>query len=207
VQDFKSLLGDSLDTVFDYLIKTDTLTVVILNDDFTIASHNRCFGKLVADDKDLSGLDISFCLLPESCSIFDDLLQQNKSVWLNFKSPSSYPVPLKCRIFKLPNKKFLILGGNLMLTNEHILQEMTVMSNELANMARDLKKKNRELEDAHSKIKVLSGIIPICMHCKKIRDDEGYWEKLENFITKHSEAYFSHGICDECKAKYFPDLI
>ena len=204
MEDVKGLLGDSIDNVFDYLIQTDTLTVVILNDDFTIAMHNQCFGKLVGDGKDLSGLEISSCLLPESYSIFDKPLEQNQSIWLNFKSPSSYPVPLKCRIFKLPNNKYLILGGNLMLTNEQILQEMTIMSNELANMARDLKKKNRELED-HSKIRVLSGIITICMHCKKIRDDAGYWEKLENFITNHSEAYFSHGICDECIKKYYSD--
>lgn len=62
-----------------------------------------------------------------------------------------------------------------------------------------------ELEQAFEKIKVLSGIVPICMHCKQIRDDKGYWNKLEVFIQKHSEAQFSHGICDACLDKYYPE--
>jgi hypothetical protein len=93
-----------------------------------------------------------------------------------------------------------------MLTNEEIIRKMTIMSNEMANMARDLHKKNRELKEVYSKIKVLSGIIPICMHCKEIRDDQGYWNKVEKFITEHSEAQFSHGICKKCRKKYYPEL-
>jgi len=62
-----------------------------------------------------------------------------------------------------------------------------------------------ELEQAMEKIKVLSGIIPICMHCKQIRDDKGYWNKLESFIQTHSSAQFSHGICETCLEKYYPE--
>jgi DNA-binding response OmpR family regulator len=62
-----------------------------------------------------------------------------------------------------------------------------------------------ELKQAIEKIKVLSGIIPICMHCKQIRDDEGYWNQLETFISKHSDALFSHSICDVCLEKYYPE--
>lgn len=62
-----------------------------------------------------------------------------------------------------------------------------------------------ELKQAIEKIKVLSGIVPICMHCKQIRDDQGYWNKLESFISKHSDAQFSHSICDACMEKYYPE--
>jgi DNA-binding response OmpR family regulator len=62
-----------------------------------------------------------------------------------------------------------------------------------------------ELEQAIEKIKVLSGIIPICMHCKQIRDDKGYWNKLEAFISNHSEAVFSHSLCEVCLEKYYPE--
>lgn len=55
-----------------------------------------------------------------------------------------------------------------------------------------------ELKKALEEIKTLKGIIPICMHCKKIRNDEGYWNQLESYISAHSEAYFSHGVCPEC---------
>jgi PAS domain S-box-containing protein len=63
-----------------------------------------------------------------------------------------------------------------------------------------------KLQDALKKIKTLRGIIPICAACKKIRDDKGYWNQLENYIREHSEAVFSHGICPECTARLYPDL-
>jgi CheY-like chemotaxis protein len=56
----------------------------------------------------------------------------------------------------------------------------------------------RDLQDALAKVKVLSGLLPICSQCKKIRDDKGYWNHLEKFIATHSDATFSHGICPEC---------
>ncbi|NVN98491.1 MAG: response regulator [Geobacteraceae bacterium] len=62
-----------------------------------------------------------------------------------------------------------------------------------------------ELEDAMAKIKILSGIIPICSSCKKIRDDAGYWQQVEEYISKYSEAVFSHGICNDCAKKLYPD--
>jgi hypothetical protein len=62
-----------------------------------------------------------------------------------------------------------------------------------------------ELQNALSKVKILSGLIPICAHCKKIRDDHGYWNQLESYIKKHSEADFSHGICPDCIRKLYPD--
>ncbi|MCX8031535.1 MAG: PAS domain S-box protein [Thermodesulfovibrionales bacterium] len=67
--------------------------------------------------------------------------------------------------------------------------------------------KNRKLEEANSKIKTLSGIIPICMHCKQIRDDRGYWNQLEKFITEHSDALFSHSICPNCMEKFYKDYL
>lgn len=68
-----------------------------------------------------------------------------------------------------------------------------------------LEKRNRELEEALAKVKVLSGIIPICSACKKIRDDRGYWNQLESFIREHSDAEFTHGICPSCARQLYPE--
>lgn len=65
---------------------------------------------------------------------------------------------------------------------------------------------NRKLKDSLAEIKKLSGLVPMCAHCKKIRDDKGYWEKVEVYIEEHSEAQFSHGICPECMRKLYPEL-
>jgi len=61
-----------------------------------------------------------------------------------------------------------------------------------------------ELRDVAEKVKVLSGLIPICASCKKIRDNRGYWNQIEVYIRDHSEATFSHGICPECAKTLFP---
>ena len=63
-----------------------------------------------------------------------------------------------------------------------------------------------ELHKALDKVKTLSGFLPICASCKKIRDDKGYWNQIEAYISEHSEAEFSHGICPECSKKLYPDF-
>ena len=63
-----------------------------------------------------------------------------------------------------------------------------------------------ELQDALGKIKTLSGLLPICASCKKIRDDKGYWNQIEAYIGDHSEAEFTHSICPECMKKLYPDF-
>ena len=62
-----------------------------------------------------------------------------------------------------------------------------------------------DLEDALTQVKMLSGLLPICASCKKIRDDKGYWNQIETYIEHHSEAQFSHGICGECAEKLYGD--
>jgi phosphoserine phosphatase RsbU/P len=59
----------------------------------------------------------------------------------------------------------------------------------------------KELEDALSKVKQLQGLLPICSYCKKIRDDQNYWQQVEEYVGRHTEAQFSHGICPECYEK------
>jgi len=63
----------------------------------------------------------------------------------------------------------------------------------------------RELQEALAKVKSLSGLLPICASCKKIRDDVGKWQSLEVYIRNHTEADFSHGICPDCRKKLYPD--
>ena len=63
-----------------------------------------------------------------------------------------------------------------------------------------------ELQEALAEIKTLKGFIPICASCKKIRDDQGYWNQLEAYISKHTDAVLSHGLCPECAEKYEEEL-
>ena len=62
----------------------------------------------------------------------------------------------------------------------------------------------RAIKKFQIRIETLSGIVPICSYCKQIRDDQGYWNQVEAYISKYTDAEFSHGICPECREKYFP---
>lgn len=75
--------------------------------------------------------------------------------------------------------------------------------NQLRKRNKKLEKKTIQLEKALDEIKTLKGIIPICSSCKKIRDDKGYWNILESYIQKYSDASFSHGICPECSDELY----
>ncbi len=69
----------------------------------------------------------------------------------------------------------------------------------------ELKKEHDKLLQALKEIKTLSGLLPICASCKKIRDDKGYWNQIESYISRNSEANFSHGLCPECSDKFYGD--
>ena len=64
----------------------------------------------------------------------------------------------------------------------------------------------KELQEALTEIKALRGILPLCSYCNKVRDDEGYWEQVDVYISKHSHADVSHGICPDCAKRFFPEL-
>jgi PleD family two-component response regulator len=72
-------------------------------------------------------------------------------------------------------------------------------------LEKSLRQKNMELSEALAHVKQLKGLLPICMFCKKIRNDENYWEKVEVYLTEHTGADFSHSICPECLEKHYPD--
>jgi len=67
-----------------------------------------------------------------------------------------------------------------------------------------LSAKIRELQEALGQIKTLRGIVPICMSCKKIRDEKGFWQQVEDYVSAHSAAQFTHGLCSKCLEREFP---
>lgn len=70
-----------------------------------------------------------------------------------------------------------------------------------SKMETDRKASAEQLQEAYSRIKKLQGLIPVCAWCKKVRDDKGYWEKIEEYISQRTDADFTHGICPECIEK------
>ena len=90
--------------------------------------------------------------------------------------------------------------GYMMMNGQRLESDLNASKQELSDTV-------KELQSAMSEIKTLSGLVPICSHCKSIRDDQGYWNQLEAYLIKHSDAKFSHGICPDCARELYPDLV
>jgi hypothetical protein len=117
--------------------------------------------------------------------------------------PGPYRLAFVCSAFIIIGYFFSYLGEEVWYSViNRILSLAVVWLTALLVAQWNLLEENRE--KALNEIKVLRGFLPICASCKKIRDDEGYWHQLEVYVTKHSEAEFSHGICPDCMRKLYP---
>ena len=90
--------------------------------------------------------------------------------------------------------------------NQEELRARIEVGVRILTLQESLAQRVEELEAALDHVRKLQGILPICMHCHKIRNDQESWERIEKYITEHSEAQFSHSICPDCLASHYPDF-
>jgi len=86
------------------------------------------------------------------------------------------------------------------------LKARVAVGRRMVEMKEGLVIKLRELREALDHIRTLQRILPICSFCKKIRDDKGYWNQVESYVSRHSEVQFSHSVCPECMRKHYPEF-
>lgn len=142
-------------------------------------------------------------------ALTDDHWKNNPDVALNMISYLGYPIYLPDgkpfgTICVLDNKENAYNGNYMELLTK--MRDLVQSQLALVFMNKTLQSENLKLIDYISEIKTLRGIIPICARCKKIRDKDQYWHALENYISSHTEAQFTHGLCPECINKLYPDL-
>ena len=104
---------------------------------------------------------------------------------------------------------FSAVGGWTFVALHTLQQALDTAEQEITRRQRveeELRQKNEELSAALEHVKTLSGMLPICSGCKKIRDDKNYWHQVENYISDHTDAVFTHSYCPSCARKYFPDF-
>ena len=87
-------------------------------------------------------------------------------------------------------------------TTEELRNKVLAANNSLQQALTEKESLIHELQEALAKVKTLSGLVPICAWCKKIRDDQGFWRQVEVFVQSHSDAVFTHGVCPECRSKF-----
>ncbi len=198
------ILRDYAEGLISSLSRQTTIIMFILGDDGSIVRVNNAFKEMFGRQLPVEGLNIRELLTPESVKLLDEaggkIIDGMKLIFSNDRQSSHM---LVCRVVYRKDN-MLVFSEQIMATEAVVMKHMTVMNNELSNLTRELHRKNVALQQAMEEIKVLKGLLPICSYCKKIRDDKGYWNQLEEYITTHSEAVFSHGICDDCMTKLFP---
>ena len=189
-----------------FLNNSKSVITVFINKKLEIISYNKYFGELLGAKSSAIKKSLLHFLMPEGIATLKKLpMEETEFVRIVFKDSSNIPIPLYCA-YHPGEKETIIIGEKPMLTNDEIMQKMSTLNTDLVNLTRELQRKNRELEYANSTIKTLRGILPICSFCKGIRDDEGYWKKIEEFMSEETEAQFSHSICPKCMEKNYPEL-
>ncbi len=194
--------------IIETLSVSDSLMFFHLDCSQRILSANSAAENFIHHGKPLQGLIFEHFLQDASRADFQNgLTSFSKYFNLSFLNDSAEKNQVKLYIHKL-SEGWLLIGepAKDRLTSSEALNEISLLNNQLTNITRELQRKNRELKEAGENIKKLRGMLPICSYCKKIRDDKGYWDEVETFITEHSEASFSHGICPVCLKKNFPDI-
>lgn len=132
-------------------------------------------------------------------SSYEDVIQKGtvfESVNLRLITKEGVEIPINGTIAPIKDDKIGITG---VVTAFRDVSERKRMEDEKEKLI-------RELQKALNKVKTLQGFLPICANCKKIRDDKGFWHSIEAYVRDHSEAEFTHGICDDCVKKLYPDL-
>ena len=185
-------------------VLNSSIPLCITNMDFEIVQVNRAYqeiwGKTVSEDgKPVKCYDSrpgSLCHT-ESCPLAQ-IKNGNKEITVE---SAKYEKKGITSNFIVSGKPFKDADGNLLGIVESFQDISDRIKAENAKM-----ELIDELQEALERVNLLSGMLPICASCKKIRDDKGYWNQIESYIRKHSEAEFSHGICPECAEKLYPEV-
>ena len=139
----------------------------------------------------------------------DDRSMIIKQTELSLKS-DGYPYKVQYRII-MPDKSERIVHEEALIERDAkgkpikitgIIQDIT--KRKQGEIERE--KLIQKLQAALDNVKILKGLLPICMHCKKIRDEKGYWKRIEAYIQENSEAEFSHSLCRDCAKEHYPDM-
>ena len=200
------------DKIESYLMTSQGLTIAMLDAGLHIMDCNLGFMRLFQPRQKPVSISLSEFLDVEAVDV-----KRGGTFKLSFSRTMKKDGILDCTVIGVESG-YLLFCERSVLTESKTIEGISLLNNELIALQRESVKKNThleklerelanrivELESILSRVKQLEGIIPICMYCKKIRDDQEIWSQLEEYISKHSEAEFSHGICPACLETRFP---
>jgi len=174
---------DELNKYFELSLYDDTISISKWRSDYTDRVKSHCYEAMNCNKTGCNAYESECgrCWLQVG-TLCDDNIQDD------FESKRN--LCTNCKVYK----DFV---GNDLVKN---LRELTF------SLIENLNLQKQKLKQSIDEIKILRGVLPICASCKKIRDDEGYWNRIESYISTHSEAEFTHSYCNDCINKLYPDI-
>lgn len=186
----------------DAIIESMTDILIVTDRDFKIVQANRAACELLNyQNRELRGKDMQTVFMADEKTPLIRLLKdlsentEMRNHELNLRTREGKSIPVLFSAADIRDKE-----GHLSRI-VHVGKDIT--ERKLADEA--LREERDKLKEALAKVRTLSGLLPICANCKKIRDDKGYWNQIETFISRHSGTEFSHGICPHCAEELYPD--
>jgi len=178
----------------DFILEDLSDAILVLDSHNRVADYNPACREMLQLDKIIIAQPIEEVILPEMIQpiLFEEITSSQNEITLTIGNKTKI---YDLRIRSLYDRKKKLRG--------RLFHFRDVTEKRFAEI--QLEKTIRELRQALAEVRTLSGLLPICASCKKIRDDNGYWNEVENYIRKHSEAEFSHGICPDCMRKLYPE--
>ncbi|MDZ7723777.1 MAG: hypothetical protein U5R06_13470 [candidate division KSB1 bacterium] len=203
------ITDDQLKSFFEQYIQDYTeLVICVLDSHDYITAGNSAFSAYMDPADALQTLHIKDILISPAYKELRTKVKAGESFQniMTIQNPAqTAQKTLKFTVFpKDPGA--VLIGEFLYSSDQKVVQELSTLNSQLANTTRKLHRKNKELEKAYEKINTLNGLLPICASCKKIRDDKGYWNHVEEYISEHSRVDFSHSICPDCSRKLYPEF-
>jgi PAS domain-containing protein len=195
-----------------YLASSNGIGIALVDADLVILGCNPGFMRLFNPNHNPNGQPLSDYL-----ELNIDALRCGEELLLPTSRKLGMNAINYCHLIRT-DSGFLLFCERRILTESRALEQMGGMNVELINIQREMVKKNyqlekltteldlrvKELQETLDRVKRLEGIISICMYCKKIRSEEESWILLEKYISEHTDAEFSHGICPICLEEHYP---
>jgi PAS domain-containing protein len=205
VRDDDADWADCLAHTARFLADSSSVAALFVGHGQRVERTNDAYLRMAGLAKSPIGANLSELLAPVSHEAAERLATGATSLeQLSFITSGARAFTLSCRFYR-EGERGVLVGEGLAMTDYEALRRMSRLGDEVVNLGRDLERRNRELQRALDENKVLRGILPICMYCKRIRDEGGRWTQLELYVAQRSEAAFSHGMCAECEKQHFPD--
>jgi PAS domain S-box-containing protein len=200
----KKILSD-LKEIFHDIVETVREPLLVLDSELRIIFANRSFYRFFkvtskeTSDQHLYDLGNRQWNIPKLRELLERILPEKESVE-DFEVEHS---------FQTIGTKIMLLNARQIYLKKHasrLILLAIIDATDRIEAEREKEKLIADLRKAFDEIKTLRGIIPICASCKKIRDDKGYWNQVEVYVSDHTEADFSHGLCPVCAKKLYPDI-